>query len=78
MSRSFRHIPIFGITTARSEKQDKRFANRRHRRIGRIALAQGDAVLPLLREVSNVWGFDKDGKLWWAGRLWFQPSVMRK
>jgi hypothetical protein len=78
MSRSFRHTPSFGITTARSEKRDKRLANRRHRRITRVALAQGDEVLPLLRELSNVWGFDKDGKLWWPGKLWFAPSMMRK
>ena len=24
-----------------------------------------DEVMPLLREVSNVWCFDKDGKAYW-------------
>ncbi len=32
MSRSFRKTPVFGITTVKSEKQDKRIANRVYRR----------------------------------------------
>jgi len=63
MSRSYRHTPIFGITTAKTEKQDKRLANRRWRRICRYVLRSGDSErLPLQREVSNVWSFAKDGK----------------
>jgi hypothetical protein len=57
-------MPIFGITTSDSEKQDKRRANRRLRRAVRLALDAGREVLPHLREVSNVWAFDKDGKRW--------------
>ena len=57
MSRSRRKTPVFGFTTAVSEKQDKRWANRRLRR----AVRQGRRDLRL-REVSNVWGFAKDGK----------------
>jgi hypothetical protein len=60
MSRSFRHTRIFPITTARSEKQDKRFANRRFRH----AWKQGREVTDL-REVSDEWVFDKDGKRYW-------------
>ena len=66
MARSYRRTPIFGITTARSEKQDKKLANRRLRRKVKTCLANGDEQLPLLREVSNVWSFDKDGKAYWA------------
>ncbi len=62
MARSYRHTPIFGITTRRSEKQDKRLANRRLRRLVRPALSRGDELLPLLREVSDLWSFDKDGR----------------
>ena len=75
MSRSRRHVPIFGITTSESEKQDKRTANRRLRRAVRHALARGRDVLPHLREVSNVWAFDKDGKRWRADAT---PRDMRK
>lgn len=65
MSRSRRHTPIFGITISQSEKQDKRRANRVLRRVVRQCHGHDEKPLPLLREVSNVWGFDKDGKAWW-------------
>ena len=57
MSRSHLKNPFFGFTTAVSEKQDKREANRRLRRKVRA----GKCYLTL-REVSNVWSFAKDGK----------------
>jgi hypothetical protein len=66
MARSRRRTPIFGITTSDSEKRDKRLANRRLRRKVRLSIARGDEALPVLREVSDVWGFDKDGKRFWA------------
>ena len=62
MARSYRHTPIFGITNSTSEKQDKRHANRRLRRIVRQALPRNVEVLPALREVSDIWSFDKDGR----------------
>jgi glycerol-3-phosphate dehydrogenase len=62
MARSYRHTPIFGITTSSSEKQDKRIANRRLRRAARHAMQRGKEMLPTLREVSDVWSFDKDGR----------------
>jgi len=75
MSRSLRRNPIIGHTTAESEKYDKRLANRCLRRSSRQALrasqdgsgalpVEGVLDLPLLREVSNVYSFDKDGKQW--------------
>jgi hypothetical protein len=75
MSRSFKRTPIIGHTTAESEKQDKRLANRSLRRQTREALrasgagkprnaVEGVAELPLKREVSNVYSFGKDGKQW--------------
>jgi hypothetical protein len=71
MSRSYRHRPIFGIAIARSEKSEKREANRKLRRRTRMLLRgwQGneEPQPPLLREVSNVWSFSKDGKNYWRG-----------
>jgi hypothetical protein len=63
MSRSMRRTPISGMTTAPSEKQDKRLANRRLRRIVRGRLVwQSAEVLPNMREVSDAGSFKKDGK----------------
>ncbi len=62
MSRSKKKIKIRGITTAISEKQDKRMANKKLRRGVNQKVKIGNEELPELREVSNVWSFDKDGK----------------
>ena len=64
MSRSRRKTPICGHTTAVSEKQDKRIANRCFRRTVRQQLAtrDSDSVITTVRAVSSVWSFDKDGK----------------
>lgn len=71
MSRSYKHTPIIGIA-GNSEKQDKRIANRRQRTLVRCILHgdlrrnnDGDSsLLPLIREVSNVYSFSKDGRRW--------------
>ncbi|MEM9998201.1 MAG: hypothetical protein AAF809_10920 [Bacteroidota bacterium] len=78
MSRSRKKTPIAGITTARSEKHDKRLANRRLRRRVRQRLAAGrdGTDLPLLREVSNVWTMEKDGKVYFGSAV--HPKLMRK
>jgi hypothetical protein len=62
MSRSRKKTPIIGITTAETEKQNKLEANRKLRRLNRIKIHKGDFELYHLREISNVWSFDKDGK----------------
>lgn len=62
MSRSRKKRKIKGITSAKSEKQCKREANRRLRRVVNQKVKNGEVKLPELREVSNVWAFDKDGK----------------
>ena len=64
MSRSKKKSKIRGNTAAESEKQDKRDANRRFRRIVNQKVKQGDMEIPDLKEISNVWGFDKDGKIY--------------
>lgn len=68
MSNSRKKTPICGYTTAESEKQDKRLANRCYRRTVRQQLGlvmQGEddtSVITTIRAVSNRWSFDKDGK----------------
>ena len=64
MSRSKRKTPIVGITGTPTEKQEKRKANRKLRNKVKAQLQKGNEVLPELREVSNVWAFSKDGKLY--------------
>ena len=79
MARSRRHTPIASITTAASEKQDKRWANRIHRSAARRAIKGSidlDAiVLPILREVSDEWAMAKDGRSWFGHHF---PKLMRK
>lgn len=71
MSRSRKKTPISGISTARSEKQDKRLANRKLRHAVKQRLGTDpDDVLPVLREVSNVWSMAKDGKHWYSRSDW--------
>lgn len=73
MSRSYRHSCIRGHG-GHSEKQDKRTYNRRLRTRARQMLHQGgdfDAiVLPEVRDVSNPWSMNKDGKSYsrWLAR----------
>lgn len=62
MSRSKRKTKIHGNTSAKSEKENKRDANRKLRRIVKQKVNSGKTELPELREVSNVWAFEKDGK----------------
>jgi hypothetical protein len=78
MSRSRKKTPIGGITTARSEKHEKRLANRKARRHVRLALAADSDrdVLPHLREISDVWTIAKDGKHYFGPHRY--PKEMRK
>ena len=78
MSRSRKKTPIHGITTASSEKQDKRLYNRRFRRVVKQVLRQAPEceVLPHLREYSNPWSMDKDGKARFDPAK--HPELMRK
>lgn len=62
MSRSRRKTSITGITTAVTEKENKRKANRKLRRLNKIKIHKKDYDLFQLREISDVWEFDKDGK----------------
>ncbi|MBV7428082.1 MULTISPECIES: hypothetical protein [unclassified Acidovorax] len=72
MSRSRRKTPIFGITTARSEREDKALWHGRWRAAERTVLAAvlpGDAdahMTTLARSVSDPWGMAKDGRRFWS------------
>lgn len=71
MSRSKKKTKIQAITTAKSEKDNKTEANRKLRRIVKQKVNSGQMDLPDLREVSNVWNFDKDGKK-------YKPEMTKK
>jgi hypothetical protein len=78
MSRSRRSNPVSGITTAESEKQDKRKYNRRFCRACKQTLetlSDGRPV-PILREFSNPWSMGKDRKIRFDPII--HPKLMRK
>ena len=78
MAGSRRKTPKVGVTKARSEKKDKRAANRVARRKVTSALpaSQEGELLPALKEVSNLWKMAKDGKIYWDSEI--DPKLMRK
>ena len=65
MSRSKKRTPVCGMTGAASERQDKRFYNRRYRRVCKQTIHTDPVreLLPQLREYSNIGAMDKDGKV---------------
>ena len=78
MARSYRKTPICGITTARSEKSDKKIWHSRMRARTRTYINSGRDLdtMPIEREVSNVWDFAKDGKQRFDATR--HPKLMRK
>jgi hypothetical protein len=82
MSRSRRHTPITGITTAQSEKHDKQLSARRLRVTQAAILRTADPdsmALPMRgRDVTSQW-MSKDGKHYWrASVIADKPHLMRK
>ena len=67
MSRSYIKNKIVGYTKKETEKRDKTIANKRYRRLVKVRIAKRSEILPLIREVSNFYQFDKDGKHYYAG-----------
>ncbi len=70
MSRSYRHVPMFGMTTAASEKHFKAAEHRRERHHVRQRLhsATDDTDRRLHRRpFGNPWAGPKDGKVYWPG-----------
>ena len=70
MSRSYRKSPFIGVCSG-SDKWDKKIAHRRLRRGVQRAL-EGDREVPLLREISDVWCFNKDGKYRVSDKKWLR------
>jgi hypothetical protein len=60
---------------ARSEKRDKRLANRAQRAAERVAMTT-EQKPPDRRETSDVWTMEKDGKRRFDPAAW--PKGMRK
>jgi len=76
LSRSKRKTPITGISTAESEKKDKRKANRIFRRMAKQAINQEAEIIPVkMEEASEVYKFNKDGKQWHGNKY---PKLLRK
>jgi hypothetical protein len=78
MSRSRRKTPVSGITTAESEKSDKRIYNRRYRHAAKQLLSIDPKLEPVppLRAFSDPWLMDKDGKHRFDPKS--HPKLMRK
>ena len=64
MGKSTRKTPIVGITTASSEKDDKRLLNRSLRRVNHQILKtdEDSDSLKQVKEVLDPWSMAKDGK----------------
>lgn len=81
MSRSRRHRPIHGIAGG-SEQYDKRLANRRLRRTHKQLIRSESeidiVILPVMRDISNVWSFNKDGKSYFGQMEHTDPALYRK
>ena len=78
MTRSKKKEPYIGNLGADSEKLDKSTAHRRLRRVvgQHLRVDPSKDVLPLEKEVSDPWKFDKDGKTRFDPRK--RPKWMRK
>lgn len=69
MSRSYRHSPIFGVTTTASERQFKATEHQRERHHvrQRLRIAADDTDHRLHRRpFGNPWNGPKDGKVYCA------------
>ena len=75
MSRSNRKTKIFPITTAVSEKHDKRRWNKTFRKVSKNLIGDGKEAPHEIQSVFNVWDGVKDGKRY---RKNATKKVMRK
>ena len=79
MTRSRRHTPVTGWTMTASKSSEQRDKTRAQRRLRHaIRLHIGEDLLPLLREVSNIGWFGKDGKQRIDRRSAWYAKAMRK
>jgi len=63
------------MTTADSEKNDKKLLNRRFRRVNRQRIGSGDEPIHL-RLLYDPWKMDKDGKQFFSTIKY--PELLRK
>ena len=84
MSRSRKKHPICGITTAKSEKEDKRIMNRALRHKANSSLKNKDLeklenYIELKKdEIMNVWSMAKDGRQRIRKSSEYYKKAMRK
>ena len=74
MSRSRKHTPITGNTTARSEKEFKRSTNRalrrsEHMRTHAALVTDDDPEYLAPKEKGDPWGGPKDGKHYFSPKM---------
>lgn len=62
MSRSKRKTKIFRISSAESEKQDKRLWNRKFRKVCKKLIRQEKELPNNIKAVTDAWSDSKDGK----------------
>jgi hypothetical protein len=62
MSRSWKKVCGGGWSNAKSDKKSKRIAHKSQRRAQKIDILKEHETVAVLRDVSSVWEFDKDGK----------------
>jgi len=65
MTRSYRHSKVFGIAKCRSERWDKKIWHSRFRAKVRTLLASGKEADVDIKEVSDPYSMNKDGKDYW-------------
>jgi len=78
MGKSRRRTPIVGITTARSEKFDKKIMHGRLRRKSKVLAPDPDAVFPIPDEAMNKWSMAKDGKQYIRKGSSYYTKALRK
>ena len=83
MSRSFKHAIHWNVTCYRSNKLARSYANRALRRIVKVSLnrnGEDTEILPILREVYNVYSFPSDGLGFYSPTIpkWIFESNFRK
>ncbi|HMI02859.1 MAG TPA: hypothetical protein VK541_10280 [Pedobacter sp.] len=66
MARSIRKTPIFGLTTAGSEKTDKRRWNRTFGRISKYKIVTKQDLPAKINAVTNVWDGNKRWERYWT------------
>lgn len=70
MSKSRIKHPIMKITGHRvSDKKDRSTANRKLRRKVKMLIKKGLDFFPILKEISDKWGWNSDGGSYWMNDL---------